>query len=400
MKKSYPFLIDANASGESLKAIDNRERVYDESWLQELLRRHPDILPVAEIEPVFYPLIPIGREVVTETGAIDNLFISNRGYLVLVETKLWRNPEAKREVVAQAIDYGSSISKWGYSKLNNAVREYTKRFEKVEMNLTDWIEQQGGPIENGRDFFEETVAKNLRLGRFLIVIVGDRIRQSVIEMVSYVNKYPHLATDIVLVELNCYHWQSEATWPLLVVPTIVARTEIVERSVIQVTLKPEGAYHVEVRQEGVQKKTGERKRVSLTEEAFWELLMEKAPEEYEQAQNLIEKYRIKDRVTVEPTESAIVVRLSIQDTGQQASIFFINKSGYLCVWPHTIRGQLVKAGLDRDLIEPYDAQLRDILRMPPDRIELACHISEVNLDDFIVAVDTFSENIQLAEPVD
>jgi hypothetical protein len=172
--KSYPFLIDASASGESLKAIDNRERVYDESWLQELLRRHPNILPVAEIEPVFYPLIPIGREVVTETGIIDNLFISYRGYLVLVETKLWRNPEAKREVVAQAIDYGSSISKWSYSKLNDAVRDYTKRFEKVKINLTDWVERQSGPIEGGRDFFEETVAKNLRLGRFLIVIVGDR----------------------------------------------------------------------------------------------------------------------------------------------------------------------------------------------------------------------------------
>ena len=60
--KSYPFLIDADASGESLNAIDNRERAYHELWLQELLRRHPDILPVAEIEPVFYPLVKAGLD--------------------------------------------------------------------------------------------------------------------------------------------------------------------------------------------------------------------------------------------------------------------------------------------------------------------------------------------------
>ena len=395
--KSYPFLIDENASGESLRAIDNRERVYDETWLQELLRQHPDILPVAEIEPVFYPLIPIGREVVTETGAIDNLFISHRGYLVLVETKLWRNPQAKREVVAQAIDYGSSISKWSYSRLNDVVRRHTKRFENAELNLIDWVEHQCGPVEGGREFFEETVARNLRLGRFLIVIVGDRIRQSVVDLINYVNKYPHLATDIVLVELSCYRWKPEADWPLLVVPAIVARTEIVERSVIQVTVKQDGAYQVEVRQEGAEKKTGERKRVTLTEEAFWELLMESAPEDYEMARNLIEKYRAKDGVTVDPTESSIVGRLDIQDTGQQASMFFINKSGYLCVWPYTIRDQLVRAGLDRGLVEPYYVELRDIFGVPKNRKELARRISELDLDDFVSAVDTFGENIQRAE---
>ena len=396
--KSYPYLIGENASGDSFKPIDNRQQVYNELWLQDLLRRQPDILPVAEIEPVYYPLIPIGQEIVTDTGTIDNLFISHRGYLVLVETKLWRNPQAKREVIAQAIDYGSSISKWDYSKLNEAVRNYTRRFEDIEMDLTDWVERQRGPIEYGRDYFEETVAKNLRLGRFLIVIVGDRIRQSLVEMVSYVNKYPHLATDIALVELNCYHWRPDADWPLLVVPTLAARTEIVERSVIQVTVTQEG-HQVEVHQEGVQKKTGERKRVSLTEEAFWELLAEQAPAEYEQARNLVEKYRVRDGISVEPAESAIVVRLDIQDTGQQASLFFITKAGDLCVWPYTIRDQLVKAGFGRGVVEPYYAMLKNILRLPQNRKELARNISEVNIDDFTAAIDRLSEDIQRAEPV-
>jgi len=396
----YPFLISRDASGERLQPVEKRERMYAEAWLQELLRKHPGILPTAEIELVFYPLIPIGREVVTETGAIDNLFISHRGYLVLVETKLWRNPEAKREVVAQAIDYGSSVSKWNYSRLNEVARAYTKSYEDTQLDLLDWVERQYGPVEGGQHFFEETAAKNLRLGRFLTLIVGDRIRQSVVEMLNYVNRYPHLATDVALVELRCYRWKQEQDWPLLVIPSIIARTEVVERSIIQVTVQQEGMYQVDVRQEGAEDKAGARKRVTLTEEAFWELLIEQAPGKYEAIRNLIDRYRGRDSITIDPTESSIVVRLDIQDTGQQASIFFVNKWAQLSIWPGTIANQLAKAGLDRGLVESYDARMRGILKMGKERKELARSIANVDVDEFAAAVDTFVEQIQVAEQVE
>jgi hypothetical protein len=143
--KAYPYLINKDTSGQRLQPIESKEHEYDEAWLQELLRSQPDILPVAEIEPIFFPMIPIGREVGTGTGAIDNLFISHRGYLILVETKLWRNPEAKREVVAQVIDYGSAFSKWNFDKLNNSAREYTKKYDGTEFGLIEWVEKQIGP---------------------------------------------------------------------------------------------------------------------------------------------------------------------------------------------------------------------------------------------------------------
>jgi len=397
--QAYPYLVHEDASGETLQLIEDRERVYDESWLQELLRRHPDILPVAEIEPIFYPLVPIGREVVAETGAIDNLFISHRGYLVLVETKLWRNPEAKREVVAQVIDYASAVSKWNYSRLDRVTRGYTREYEDTEMGLADWVGKQCGPIEGGRTFFEETVAKNLRMGRFLTLIVGDRIRRSIIEMLSYVNKYPHLATDVGLVELQCYRWKKEKDWPLLVVPSIVARTEVVERSVIQVTLKQDGTYQVDAQQERVEEKGKGRRRVTLTEEAFWELLEEQASDAYEIARQLIGRYRERDGITIDPMETSIVARLDVQGTGRRVSIFFINKNGALGVWPGTIRNQLALAEFQRALADSYEAHTRDILNMDKSRKDFARSVAEVDIDEFISAVDAFIEKVQLAESV-
>ena len=40
---------------------------------------------------------------------------------MLVEAKLWRNPEARRTAVAQALDYASAVFRMSYSELEAAV---------------------------------------------------------------------------------------------------------------------------------------------------------------------------------------------------------------------------------------------------------------------------------------
>ena len=76
-----------------------------------LLRDHPELLPVSEIRSDVGKLLCMGREVGVSSGSIDNLYLSTSGYPVIVETKLWRNPEARREVLAQVLDYIKDISK-------------------------------------------------------------------------------------------------------------------------------------------------------------------------------------------------------------------------------------------------------------------------------------------------
>jgi hypothetical protein len=395
--KASPFLIGDDGSGEPLHAIGRRERAYDEAWLQGLLRQHPDVLPVAEIEPIYHPLLSIGCEVGTATGSIDNLFISPRGYLVLVETKLWRNPQARREVVAQAIDYASSLSQWSYSQLDEAVRGYLQAYEGVDLDLLGWVEKRHGPVEGGRYFFEETVAKNLRLGRFLTVIVGDRIRRSLVEMLNHVNRYPHLATDVALVELHCYRWRREDDWPLLVVPSVVARTEIVERSVIQVTVKQEGDHRVDVRQERAEERDRGRKRVSLTEEAYWELLREQAPDEYEDVRRLIETFRAIDGVVIDPVKTGLVVRFDIPQTDVQASVFFVKTEGTLSVWPKsTLENQLKRAGIAPELARRYGERMRRIMKMPKRRVEFYRNIAQLDVQEFMAAATEFIDEVRRA----
>ena len=60
-------------------------------------------------------MFSLGREVTVDLGnrlgRIDNLLVTNDGYLVIVETKLYRNPEGVREVIVQTLQYGMAVGK-------------------------------------------------------------------------------------------------------------------------------------------------------------------------------------------------------------------------------------------------------------------------------------------------
>ncbi len=58
------------------------------------------------------PFVVIGREVATPAGYIDVLCIDGEGVLTVIETKLARNSQIRREVVGQVLEYVAQVSKW------------------------------------------------------------------------------------------------------------------------------------------------------------------------------------------------------------------------------------------------------------------------------------------------
>ncbi len=120
-----PVLI-RNGTATVLRHVPLDERTFKEADLQALLFAHPTLIPVGDIEPIFDRLHPLARELRVGSGFIDLVFMNDEGYLTLVETKLWRNPEARRTVVAQLIDYASHVSTWTYNELRQAVLDSRK----------------------------------------------------------------------------------------------------------------------------------------------------------------------------------------------------------------------------------------------------------------------------------
>ena len=114
-----PCIVGADHQSESLRRVGYADKGVAEEFLQIALHRNPKILPVEEIDPAYAPLVSLGREVAN----IDNLFVSPLGRITLVETKLWRNPQATREVVAQILEYATRLNAWSYEQLEARVRE-------------------------------------------------------------------------------------------------------------------------------------------------------------------------------------------------------------------------------------------------------------------------------------
>jgi len=235
--KSPPLILNSLGDvGRGLTRIDvTPSDPRNEAWLQELLYTHPELLPVEEFDDSFSPPIPIGREVGTARGPIDNLFVSPTGGITVVETKLWKNPEKHRTVVAQVIDYAKELATWDYDQLCDGILASSRRLGEtkkvsLEEKVAAGLAASGIPLHE----FQEGVAATLSGGNFLLLIVGDRISPNITLLTQAIQSAPGLGFTLGLAEMQLYQTVPGQDWPLLVVPEVLGRTVEQTRGVVRV----------------------------------------------------------------------------------------------------------------------------------------------------------------------
>jgi hypothetical protein len=226
-----PYLIsDEAASGRALSPLPKRDKAFQEDWLQELLFKHPMILPIGYIDDSYAPLVPLGKEI----SGIDDLYVSPSGHVTIVETKLWRNAEAHRTVVAQILEYAKTIAAWNYGKLDEAVKSYmSKRFGEP-ISIFGAVKKAVHNFDLDEIEFESKVQDCLTNGRFALVVVGDRIFPEATQLAETIQAAPHMQYTMGFVELRCYRIERSTNWPLIVFPQFVAKTKEVTRAVVRV----------------------------------------------------------------------------------------------------------------------------------------------------------------------
>jgi hypothetical protein len=196
----------------------------NEAWLRDTLFSNPQIVPIRDIDPSFGPLLPLCRELRTEAGPLDIAFISPTGRLTLVECKLWRNPEARRKVVAQVLDYARAISHWSYSDLQRQVSIATGRQGNIAFDLAKTADPT--LVEH---HFADAVVRAMRSGQFLLLIAGDGIREDVGALAELINRNAASGFSLGLVEVALYDLGEDG---LAVQPRVTARTEVIKRNVV------------------------------------------------------------------------------------------------------------------------------------------------------------------------
>jgi hypothetical protein len=237
--------------------------LYDERWVQLLIHDHPTVLPVGQIEPALVPLESVCMELPLPSGGyVDNLLLTRDGGIVVVETKLWRNPEARRAVVGQVLDYAKELSRLGYRDLERAVGVATK---SPTLRLYDHVCGPDAAAENEAAFID-AVSRNLRLGRFLALIVGDGIQEGVEQLTEFLQRHIGLHFTLALVELSL--WRMPDGHQVLVQPRILANTVQIERAVIRIDSGAGGDARVRVEPVAATA----TQRATVTTEQFYESL--------------------------------------------------------------------------------------------------------------------------------
>ena len=94
--------------------------------------------------------------------------------------------------------------------------------------LYDLVRQQHTDL--GEAEFVDNVSRNLRRGEFLLLIIGDGIQEGAANIVDFVQRYSGLHFNLAMVEAALYR---DSANTLIVQPRVLARTEIVQRFVVE-----------------------------------------------------------------------------------------------------------------------------------------------------------------------
>ncbi len=223
-----PHFVDTDGKCVKLHRVDFADRAIGESFLQAELHRNPSLLPVEELDDSFAPLLSLGREI----KAIDNLFISPTGRITIVETKLWRNPEATRQVVAQILDYAKRLSSLTYDEFETTCRSAMQPAPLSERKLFDLVSSRFPAEVKSEADFTDAVQKNLWNARFMLLVAGDGIRENLEDMLGLLHQQPQMLFTLGLVEMQIY--ECDGLPGRLIVPQLVARTNEIVRAVVRV----------------------------------------------------------------------------------------------------------------------------------------------------------------------
>ncbi|MEN3007308.1 MAG: hypothetical protein ABC585_00145 [Candidatus Methanosuratincola petrocarbonis] len=167
-----------------------------EAELQELLVESPSLVPIGEIRDGVSPLVfAVSEFGLPASGASDILAFNSQGDIAIIECKLAANPEIKRKVIGQILEYAASL--WGMS-----YEEVDRRIKNMKgKSLADLVAECTGG-EWDEEQFREGVKQTLERGSFILIIAVDEINEELRRTIRYLNECSKFAFSLHALEMK------------------------------------------------------------------------------------------------------------------------------------------------------------------------------------------------------
>ena len=329
----------------------SRIRDLPERWLQELIHKHPNCLPMDDIEPGIGRLVPVCMELPLRVGSVDNLLITPEGNLVVVEVKLWSNPEARRAVVAQALDYAVALFQLDYLGLQAAVKKAD--FGGVEPPDRLYSLVEGADVLS-EPLFADRITNNLRTGRIVVLVVGDDIRREADELVAGLQAHANFHFTFALIEIPVYSkGQLEAAEEFIVMPRTLVKTVTVPRF----TIRTKGGETI-VSDAGTEESeaTKPSRRSTISSEEFFAKMAERGPDVSNRLKRFVDEVATID---VRPEYRESLNLKWDQPEGRPVNLGYITPGGE--IWTEASNWQVednLAYGYNQQLAELFGGEIR------------------------------------------
>lgn len=220
-----PERIYTTAGDGKLEAlVETRFPTEDE--LQELIAEHPELLDGEQIRPGDarrWILVTREKSIAQSAGkagrwSVDHLIIDQDAVPTLAEVKRGSNPEIRRTIVGQLLEYAAHASEsWTAEELREMFeRQSEARGRDAEAELATLLQTDH---DTEVDEFWEAVSRNLAAKRLRLLFVADSIPDPLARVVEFLNaQMPGI--EVLAVEVKRFHGASAQT----LVPRVIGRT--------------------------------------------------------------------------------------------------------------------------------------------------------------------------------
>ena len=179
-----------------------------EDVLQRNIAELPSLVALDMVidEPVSHQTV--GLEWTVGSGRADIILVGSDALLTVIETKLNRNPEARREVIAQILEYAAYLSEWTIVEIQHRADDFIQsddcpaayRGTSFDQVLQSLLDQSGN--DASVNSFKSDIEQNLRQGRMRLVVAVDEVGEQAQKIVSFVNAYSSF--DIYLLQVSVF----------------------------------------------------------------------------------------------------------------------------------------------------------------------------------------------------